>query len=89
MFYPGPSTSLLVGRLVIYIWHALSASERLAVAISCIALAWCGSELDHVTRVSGHVCDEVVFRTCLVNSRMMFGRTIHFTNCIVSSIQRI
>ena len=33
----GPGTALRVGRLVIYIWRALSASEVLAVAIGCIA----------------------------------------------------
>ena len=34
---PGPIIALSLGRLVIYNWHALSTSEVLAVAMSCIA----------------------------------------------------
>ena len=48
----------------------------LAVAISCIAWVWYGSGLDHVARVSGHACREIVFRTCVVHVMMMLVRTI-------------
>ena len=46
----------LCADIVIYIWHVLSISDVLAVAISCITCVWCGSGLDHVARVRGHVC---------------------------------
>ena len=51
--HPDPGIALLVSKLVIYIWHTRSASEVLAVAISCIARVLCGSGVDHVARVSG------------------------------------
>ena len=76
MLHLGTATALRVGGLVIYIEHALSANEVLAVATNCIALVWCGSGQDHVARVSGHVCREVVFRTCVVHIMTMFVRTI-------------
>ena len=63
-------------RLVIYIWHAPSVGEMLAVAISYIARVWCEFGLDYVAVVSGHVCGEVVFRTGVAHSTMMFVRTI-------------
>ena len=53
---PRLGTALLVSKLNIYIWHGLSASDMLAVAISRIACEWCGSGLNHVARVCGHVC---------------------------------
>ena len=36
--------------------HAIGASVVLAVAISCVAWWECGSGLDHVACVKGHVC---------------------------------
>ena len=48
--------TLLVGNLVIYIWHVFSTRDVLTVAINCIACVYCGSGLDHVARVSEHVC---------------------------------
>ena len=46
------------------------------MAIKCIACVWYGSGLDHVVRVSGHECGEVVLRMCMVHATMMFVRTI-------------
>ena len=48
---------------MIYNWHFVSASEMLAVAIDCSAGVWCGSGLDYVARMSGHVCYGVVIHT--------------------------
>ena len=61
MLRPRPGTSLPLCRLVIYIWHILSTSDVLAVAMSYIACVWCGSGLDNVALVGGHVCGEVLF----------------------------
>ena len=69
---PSLGTALPVVRLVIYICHVLSASDVLAVAITCIACVWCG--LDHVAHVSGHVCGEVVCHTCVLHITMAFVR---------------
>ena len=59
-----------------YIWYVLWTSEVLPMANSCIALVWCGSRLDHKTRVSGHVRKFVSFHMCVVHFTMMFVITI-------------
>ena len=48
-----PGIALLVGKLVIYVWHTRSAGEVMAVAISCIACVLCGFGVDYVARMSG------------------------------------
>ena len=57
----GPGTTLLMSKQVIYIWHVPRNNDMLVLAIGCIACVYCGSELDHVARVSEHMCGEVVF----------------------------
>lgn len=47
-----------------------------AVAIICIARVWYGSGLDCVACVSGQVCEEIVFRMCVVYSTTVFVKTI-------------
>ena len=56
----GAGATFIFGGGVIYIWHVLSTSHVLAVAISCIACVWCGPGLYHVARVSGQVWEKVV-----------------------------
>ena len=60
------ATLIFVGG-VIHIWHVLSTSDVLAVAISCIAGVYCGFGLNHVARVSRHVRCEVVPHKCVVH----------------------
>ena len=46
------------------------------MAISCIARVRCGSELDYVARMIGHVCDGGMIRTGVAHLMVMFGRVI-------------
>ena len=61
---------------MIYDWHTFSASEVLAVAISCITCGWCKSVGDHVACVSVHLCCGIGICARVAHLTVMFVRVV-------------